>query len=207
MLRSMAVFTTGVASVVWLVAIAWTAATVPADETSATREVLREADGDANGEVEPIGPVIADYGKVFPFPAAVAQPRSGAGVCVDVTGGGPADRLSPAIEKIARYVNLYGGGGAEPASDVRITAVLHGGATLAILNHKAYAQRFGVDRNPNLDCLEKLRDASVKLLVCGQSLRGKGARPDEVVIAEVAVSAMTAVVNRQADGDAMVSIR
>lgn len=207
MLRSMVFLTTGVASVVGVVLLALTAADVPADEPSATGGRVADVDANTNGMVKRIGPVIAEYGKVFPFPEAAAQPRSGARVCVDVTGGGPPDRLSPAIEKIARYVNLYGGGGVEPASDVRITAVLHGDATLAVLDHEAYSQRFGVDRNPNLDCLEQLRDAGVKLLVCGQSLRGKGARPDEVVIAKVAVSAMTAVVNRQTDGDAMVYIR
>ena len=156
---------------------------------------------------EPIGPAIASYGKVFPLPEAAAQPRDGSKICVDVTGGGDADKLNPAIEKVARYVNLYRGGGKAPA-EVRITMVLHGDATLTVLNQDAYAERFGVDQNPNFDCLHELHHAGVEILVCGQSLQSKGARPDQVVVfADVAVSALTAVVNHQMDGYSMTQIR
>ena len=52
-------------------------------------------------------PSIADYGKVVRLPNAVQQPREGSRIVVDVTKGGEADKLNPAIEKVCRFVNIY----------------------------------------------------------------------------------------------------
>ena len=151
-------------------------------------------------EVQYSNPVIRNYGKVVQLPNAAQQPRDGARLCVDLTSGGAPDELNSAIEKVARFVNLYSGGGAAPAN-VQIAIVLHGDATLAVLNADAYAARFGTDGNPNLDCLHELHEAGVEIYVCGQSLIGKGAKPEDVVVfADVAVSALTSLVNLQADG-------
>ena len=62
----------------------------------------------------------------------------------------------------------------EPAK-VDIAIVLHGDATLAVLNADAYAKHFKTTSNPNLDCLRELHEAGVEILVCGQSLIGKEA--------------------------------
>ncbi len=76
-----------------------------------------------------------------------------------------------------------------------------GDATLDVLDQEAYRERFDTEENPNLDCLQKLHRAGVEIYVCGQSLVGKKARPEQVVeFVDVAVSALTAVVNLQADG-------
>jgi len=152
-------------------------------------------------------PVIADYGKIVPLPIAAQQPRDGSKIVVDVTKGGEPDKLNDAIEKVARFVNIYAGAGKEPAS-VKIAVVLHGDATLAILNTEAYAKRFKTKQNPNLDCLHKLRDAGVEVFVCGQSLISKGANSEEVdPQATVAVSALTSLVNLQAEGYAYVPLK
>lgn len=144
-------------------------------------------------------PAIKNYGKVVQLPDAAQQPRPESKIVVDVIKGGQPDKLNPAIEKVARFVNIYEGAGKKPAN-VRIAVVLHGDATLAILNTKTYRERFGA-ANPNLDCLTKLQEAGVEIYVCGQSLIGKGAKPAEVdATAKVAVSALTSLVNLQADG-------
>jgi len=154
----------------------------------------------AIGEYKFIHPAITKYGKVVPLPTAVQQPRNGSKIVVDVTKGGEPDELNGAIEKVARFVNIYRGAGKEPAK-VDIAIVLHGDATLATLNADAYSKRFATQGNPNIDCLRELHDAGVDILVCGQSLIGKGAKPDEVVVfADVAVSALTSLVNLQAEG-------
>lgn len=153
-----------------------------------------------------VEPAIKDYGKVVRMPDAAQQPRSGTKLCVDVTGGGDAEKLNPAIEKVAKYVNIYQAAGKEPA-DVQIAVVLHGDATLAILNDDAYSKRFGTSGNPNLDCLHQLHEAGVEIYVCGQSLMKEGAKLEEVVVfADPAVSALTALVNLQADGYAYVPL-
>ena len=151
-------------------------------------------------------PAIAKYGKVVRLPNAEQQPRAGSRIVVDVTKGGEPDMLNPALEKICRFVNIYAGAGKEPAT-VDLVVVLHGDATLSILNANAYAGRFKTKGNPNLACLEQLHKAGVKFVVCGQSLIGKEAKTEEVIeIANVAVSALTALVNLQADGYAYVPL-
>ncbi len=145
-------------------------------------------------------PVVKRYGKVVQLPNAAQQPRDGSKICVDVTKGGEPGELNSAIEKVAKFVNIYHGAGKRPA-ELRLAVVLHGDATLAALNGDVYAKRFGTSENPNFDCLHELHEAGVEIYVCGQSLISQGAQPDDVVVfVDVAVSALTALANLQADG-------
>jgi intracellular sulfur oxidation DsrE/DsrF family protein len=145
-------------------------------------------------------PTIKKYGEVVKLPRATQQPRSGSKVLVDLTRGSDPAQLNPAIEKAARFVNIYHGGGSKRA-DVDMAVVLHGDATLAALNDDAYSKQYGVEGNPNLDCLHMLHEAGVEIYVCGQTLVAQGSEPEDVaVFIETAVSALTAVVNLQADG-------
>lgn len=147
-----------------------------------------------------MNPAIAGYGEVVRLSTAAQQPRIGSRIVVDVTKGGDPGKLNAAIEKVCRFVNIYAGAGKKSAT-VDIAVVLHGEATLTILNADTYSTRFKTEGNPNLDCLNKLHKAGVRILVCGQSLIGKDAKFDEVIeSADVAVSALTALVNLQADG-------
>ena len=148
----------------------------------------------------PNHPTIEGHGSVVQLPQAAHQPRSGTKLLVDVTAGGDPSKLNAAIEKVAKYVNIYAGAGAEPA-EVQIAVVFHGDATLAVLNSDAYASNFKVKTNPNLDLLHRLHESGVELYVCGQSLISKGSDPQDVaVFVDTAVSALTAVANLQADG-------
>ena len=65
----------------------------------------------STGKAEYINPAIAEYGKVVKLPNATHQPRNGSKIVVDVTKGGEPDKLNPAIEKVARFVNIYRGAG------------------------------------------------------------------------------------------------
>lgn len=155
---------------------------------------------DETSEARYINPAIAAYGKVVRLPDAAQQPRGGSKIVVDITQGGDPDRLNSALEKVCRFVNIYAGAGENPTK-VNLAIVLHGDATLAVLKAGAYSARFQTRANPNLDCLSVLKKAGVKVYVCGQSLIGKGEEPSEVSeYADVAVSALTALVNLQADG-------
>ncbi|MEM9587434.1 MAG: DsrE family protein [Planctomycetota bacterium] len=156
-------------------------------------------------EAKPL-PLIAGHGAVVQLPQAVHQPRDGAKLLIDITQGGDHKKLLPSIERIVKYANLYHAAGAKPAS-ARFAVVFHGDATLAVLNPDAYARRFKTEGNPNLDLLHQLHEAGVQLSVCGQSLISKGSKPEDVaVFIDTAVSALTAVVNHQADGYAYVPI-
>lgn len=149
-------------------------------------------------------PVISGYGSIVQLPTAVQQPRPGTKILVDLTRGGDPAVVNAGLEKIAKYLNIYAGAGAQPA-EVHVAVVFHGDATLAILNHDAYKAKYNTNDNPNLPLLQSLRQAGVELYVCGQSLISKGSTPKDVAeVAETAVSAITAVANLQADGYAYV---
>lgn len=153
-----------------------------------------------------IHPVIENHGKVVKLPDAAEQPHAGSKICVDLTAGGPQDKLNPALEKVARFVNIYGGAGAKPAA-VRITVVLHGNATATVLNNTGYAKRFKTTGNPNLPLIRKLKAAGIEFLVCGQALAGKNFPQAEVSKdVRIAVSALTVNVNRQQQGYAYIPL-
>ncbi|QDS88068.1 DsrE/DsrF-like family protein [Rosistilla ulvae] len=165
-----------------------------------------DADEKAGSSRQLVYPVIANHGGVVPLPKAVQQPRAGTKLVVDLTSGGDPEQLNAGVEKLARYLNIYAGAGAKPAA-AKIAVVFHGGATLAVLNEDAYTAKFKTASNPNLKLLRQLHDAGVELFVCGQALSGQGGAPDEVVdFIDVAVSALTAIVNLQSDGYAYIPL-
>lgn len=155
---------------------------------------------------EMLFPKIEGHGGVVPLPTAAHQPRSGSKVLVDITSGGDPAKVYPAIEKVARYVNIMAGAGKEPAT-ASIALVFHGEATLAVLNDEAYAAQFQTKQNPNLPLLRALHEEGVAMFVCGQSLAGKGKSGEQVVMfVDTAVSAFTASINLQSDGYAYVPL-
>lgn len=156
--------------------------------------------------IEPGYPRIAGHGAVVQLADAAHQPRPGTKLIIDVTKGSKPDELNSAIEKVAKYLNIYAGAGAEPVS-ADFAVIFHGDATLAVLNPDAYREEFDGAENPNLELLRQLHEAGVELYVCGQTLISKGSNPDDVaVFVETAVSALTVVVNLQADGYAFVPL-
>lgn len=167
---------------------------------------LGQQSAERSAESELTFPKIKQHGGVVPLANAAHQPQAGSKVLVDFSGGAAADKLHPGLDKLAKYVNIYAGGGAESA-EVKIVVVFHGEATLISLTDEAYATQFKTKRNPNLPLLNELHAAGVEFYVCGQSLIAKGSAPNEVApMAATAVSALTAVVNLQADGFAYVPI-
>jgi len=145
-------------------------------------------------------PLIAKFGGVVVREKAAEAPRKGAKVVLDVTTAAEADQLNKGLERAARLINLYGAAGLT-ADDVRIVVVVHGDATRSILAGEAYRGRFDVAENPNLPLIAELRKAGVEVFVCGQALGNKGFADDEVADeVTIAVSALTLLLNRQADG-------
>ena len=155
---------------------------------------------DVQTQARSSNPVIAEYGKVVCLPDAAQQPRDGSRIVVDVTRGDDPDKLNSALEKVCRFVNIYAGAGRKK-SRVDIVVVIHGSATLSVLNSAAYQARYQVSENPSLKVIKRLRKAGVRMYVCGQSLLSKGAtRTDVSKDVQVAVSALTTLVNLQSDG-------
>jgi intracellular sulfur oxidation DsrE/DsrF family protein len=87
-----------------------------------------------------------------------------------------------------------------PKENMNIAVVLHGSATKDVLNNDAY-YRFFKNQNPNIELINKLIDADVKIYVCGQTYTGNAYnKEDKLPKVRMAISAMTALVMYQTEG-------
>lgn len=78
--------------------------------------------------------------------------------------------------------------------------VIHGPAAQFVINNDEYKKKFNVD-NPNVPLFKELKEAGVKIFVCGQSLNKRNI-PKENVTPEVlpALSAITTLTTYQLKG-------
>jgi intracellular sulfur oxidation DsrE/DsrF family protein len=155
---------------------------------------------------ERVFPLIAGFGGVVALPDAVEPPRTGAKVVFDVSAGSKPAEVNIGLERVARLFNLYGAAG-KSARNLAATVILHGDATTAVLKDDVYRSRFEGVANPSLPLIQKLREAGVQVLVCGQALHNKNIPLADVTPdVRVAASAMTVLINRQQDGYAYVPV-
>jgi intracellular sulfur oxidation DsrE/DsrF family protein len=94
--------------------------------------------------------------------------------------------------------------GGVPKENLHVVLAIHGGATYATLNDKAYHTKYGVD-NPNTKLIQALNESGVvDLFVCGQSLIGRGVDSDTLSpFVKVATSMLTTATTYQLKGYAM----
>ena len=99
-------------------------------------------------------------------------------------------------------INLHAIAGVHPDS-IHVVLAIHGKATKTVLDNDGYVSRYDIT-NPNQDLIIALKDAGVKLTVCGQSLIGRKIDPDEVdENVEIATSMLTTVTTYQLKGYTM----
>lgn len=145
-------------------------------------------------------PLIQEHGGIVRLPDAVQQPRAGSKVVLDVTRGGRGNGVLVALDRVARYVNLYADAGAGFDKGFEMAVVLHGGATKSALSDAVFEERFGT-KNPDSGLIRQLAKAGVQFYVCGQSLAHAGFQPSETSDeVDVAVAAATALIELQRDG-------
>jgi intracellular sulfur oxidation DsrE/DsrF family protein len=148
------------------------------------------------------GPVVAEFGPVYEvskpdFETPIDQDYK---VVFDVVSA-PEDlsRVNPSIETAARFLNMHAAAGV-PVERMHVAVVLHGAAGKYALEQDGFRKRFGRD-NPSLTLLEQLRDAGVRVILCGQTAASRGFPRDELSgSVELALSAMTALITLQRDG-------
>ncbi|MEO6518365.1 MAG: DsrE family protein [Pseudoxanthomonas sp.] len=147
-------------------------------------------------------PRIASAGGVVVLPKGIELPAPATThrLLIDATSAGTtASGINNHLEAAARAVNLYALA-AVPPENVKIAVVVHGKATPMILSAAAYQRHAG---KPSADAalIAELHDAGVMFYVCGQSLVRSGHAPTDVhEDVTVALSAMTKLVELQADG-------
>lgn len=147
-------------------------------------------------------PRIASAGGVVALPEGVDMPARDAvhRLLIDATGAETtAAGTNRHLEAAARAVNLYALAGVPP-ENVKVAVVVHGKATPLVLSAAAYQRHFGKP-SPDATLVAALHDAGVEIHVCGQSLIHSGhAVADVHEDVTVALSAMTKLVELQADG-------
>ncbi|MGH8279901.1 MAG: DsrE family protein [Gammaproteobacteria bacterium] len=116
-------------------------------------------------------PTIAGYGRIHYESRFAYQPQPDQfyKIVVALTAGAKhPSQVDPALDHLARIVNLYVAAGV-PLTHLKFVGIAYGAATPAMMDNAHYRARFGVD-NPNLKLIGELRKAGVVVTVCAQAV-------------------------------------
>ncbi|MEW4449143.1 DsrE family protein [Qipengyuania sp. JC766] len=148
------------------------------------------------------GPVFAEYGATAEIASTVTIPADTQfKVAFDAARQASGQRSNTTFNSAARLINMHARAG-HPVAQTQAAIVVHGGATMDVLNATAYAARFDGAENPSAGLVRALLDHGVRIIVCGQSAVGQGVdeTSDLMEGVKVATSAMTAHALLQQDG-------
>ena len=153
-------------------------------------------------------PFIKGFGGVSEIPMATEKPDSKKTykIIVEVNTENPQPaKVHELMEKIASIANLHVLGGVQPEK-LQIVAVIHGPAAMYIMNDSVYQQKYG-SSNPNIPLFHALREAGIKVFVCGQSMMKRNIDPATISPdLGIALSAMTTLSTYQQRGYVMLKL-
>ena len=139
------------------------------------------------------GPVFTEFGAVAevefdqPMPADVHFKHA-----FDVAKAAGEDGMNRGIESAARFVNMMALHNI-PRENVEVAVVVHGAASLDLLNREAFAARFDGRDNLTAAPLSEMMAQGIAVYLCGQSAAAHGIeKADLVPGVQMAMSAMTA---------------
>ncbi len=147
------------------------------------------------------GPIVETAGAVFEVAPTLATPTDrDYRLAFDISTPAPSpDRLNVAFNTAARFLNMHGQAGV-PTEHLGVALVVHGGASLELLDDEAYRQRLGAE-NPNAALIRELIGKGHRVILCGQSAASREVPTDRLIEGvEVALSAMTAFLLLQEEG-------
>jgi intracellular sulfur oxidation DsrE/DsrF family protein len=152
-------------------------------------------------------PVIPGYGALIPAEDThnLLDPSLRYRVAFEVTrSADEPGKVNPALDRVARFVNLLGASGIRPAKG-DVVVVIHGAATPSILNDVAYRAKFGRE-NPNSQLVRALLDAGVAVHVCNYALANQKIAHDAVFLGvEIDLAAMVTLTTLQLRGWALLA--
>lgn len=147
-------------------------------------------------------PTIHGYGKIHYVADSSYKPRADQTykiVFALTKGAKQPGEVNPALDRVARTVNLYVAAGV-PLKQLKFVAVAYGEATPLVLDDAQYRAKFGV-ANPNLALVEELRKAGVDVSVCAQAVAEHDFQYDWVdKRVTLALSGLTTVTTLEHDG-------
>jgi intracellular sulfur oxidation DsrE/DsrF family protein len=153
-------------------------------------------------------PTVHNYGKMHFLPNSAFKPQPGHTykvVFALTQGGEKPGEVSPALDHVARTVNLYVASGV-PLSKLKFVAVASGSATSLVLDDAHYRAQFGVP-NPNLPLIAELRKDGITIAVCGQAMAEHHFEYDWIdPRVTLSLSALTTVTTLQQAGYALMPL-
>lgn len=153
-------------------------------------------------------PTVHDYGKMHFLPDSAFKPKPGHTykvVFALTQGSTKPDQVSPALDHVARAVNLYVAAGV-PLSKLKFVAVASGAATSLVLDDAHYRAQFGVP-NPNLALIGELKKDGITIAVCGQAMAEHHFEYDWIdPSVTLSLSALTTVTTLQQEGYALMPL-
>lgn len=153
-------------------------------------------------------PVITHAGRMQSLPQAAYQPDPDA-VCKVVfamtRGSDEPGQVNPALQRVARTVNLYAHAGV-PLEHMDFVSIASAKATAMVLGDEYYKEQYGI-ANPNLPVIRELRNAGIDVAVCGQAVTEHQYQYDWVDSdVTMALSSLTTVTELQRKGYALMPL-
>ncbi len=153
-------------------------------------------------QVKETGPVIADFGAVWPienpdFKTPMEEPLQ---VVFDIMNSPESHQeVNGSIETAARFLNMHAQAGV-PLTNLRVALVVHNKASKDIITSDAYRERYGTV-NPNEELVKALLEAGAEFIFCGQSSLSRDfPRSQTIKGVQFGLSAMTALIELQNRG-------
>ena len=148
------------------------------------------------------GPIFEKFGAVFTVENAdlLLETDKKYKVIFDVySDEKKSSQMNPLINTVARYMNMHAQQGV-PLENMDIILVLHGAATKNALTEDRFKKLFKA-QHPNTELMAALNDKNVKIFVCGQSMKSKGYKAEDISEnVNISLSALTALVKYQSEG-------
>ena len=149
-----------------------------------------------------VTPTIQGYGKMHALPKAAYRPQAEKQykiVFALTKGAKSPNEVNPALDHVARTVNLYVSSGV-PIDHLKFVAIAYGDATPLALDDVHYRAKFGVP-NPNLPLIDELKKAGIDVAVCGQAVAEHDYQYDWLTpTVTLALSGLTTVTTLQSSG-------
>ena len=149
------------------------------------------------------GNVIPEYGKTIIVPHAEIEVGTNLvyKVVFDIDRNFDPAEVNKLVETAARFLNMHEKAGVDP-ENMHLALVFHGSATKDVFDDASYSEAYpDTEENPNTQLFTALANAGTELIVCGQRAAHYSVDPENVhKDIKYALSAMTALVQLQADG-------
>ncbi|BFT29572.1 hypothetical protein D210916BOD24_07480 [Alteromonas sp. D210916BOD_24] len=137
------------------------------------------------------GPVFDKFGKHVSVDGVNFTGSEVFHIAFDATNAAQPGHTNRKFDSLARFINMHVANGVKK-ENVSLALVVHGSATIDLLNNKAYEAKNGVS-NHNQELLKALMQEGVKVIVCGQSAAAHGIDHDMLIDGVIMeLSAMTA---------------